>query len=830
MKEPAVQTKTPETVLPKASATSSPVLSTRSAVYPIFQLQRAIGNQSVQRFIQAKLTISQPSDQYKHEADQVLDRVMRMPGPQLQRKCACGNHASGECAECSKKKRLGLQTKLKVSEVGDIYEQEADRVANQVMATPAHHGVSDGPARIQRFAGQPTGQVDVAPASVDQALAASGRALEPALQHDMEQRFGYDFSRVRVHTDTSAAESARAVSARAYTVGGDIVFGRGHYAPGTSAGKRLLAHELTHVVQQSGKTGVVNRHPAPPPSGGGGAAPQARVVYIDANVVDQINRGNEGAANGLRQMRASGVDVRIAPFQYNELVTRPDIPRTATANRLLLQDTNIGQGAAPTMAQRVDINLAGQTAAGQSILSPGDQQLIASARAANAEVWSFDRAIRNDPQNIQNTFGIRVAPESQLPLAQGRADYRVGRQLLGLEPVQISLMGEVTRGAPPSGGGATPTGGALAAGAPPVGITSGASASPGARVVAGGVGIIIVLNEILGGINRARSAQQSAIDIGEARLAFWERFGATPTRGVWDVWEKKPLPPETTPTTSLFHSWSIPYVVDINVENLRRNLPNRIDSYQDFLYFLDAARTLDTIEEDPPAPSYPNREQRAQSRRYFAWVNQQDRTNSRVYDITDLIIQVRDAALGELDAAMREQTRALTAEQKANIYRLKAGPETPIYRSAGGKQPIITAQQVFGPDPWVRTTGQRKDVGGWFSTDMRALVVPANADAQRAALVSGYWVHQPIEDTFDEVREGGRSILDRQPAEGPITSFVAGPEPGSASRFGETRYYRHPDPDMRWTIALGELHEFWVKVSDLESVATADVESSTAPR
>jgi hypothetical protein len=68
----------------------------------------------------------------------------------------------------------------------------------------------------------------------------------------MEPRFGHDFSRVRVHTDSKAAESARAVNALAYTVGRDVVFGAGQHVPGTSAGQRLLAHELAHVVQQKG--------------------------------------------------------------------------------------------------------------------------------------------------------------------------------------------------------------------------------------------------------------------------------------------------------------------------------------------------------------------------------------------------------------------------------------------------------------------------------------------------------------------------------------------------------------------------------------------------
>jgi hypothetical protein len=79
----------------------------------------------------------------------------------LQRQCACSGSAgvSGECEAYSKKKRLGLQTKLKVNESGDSYEQEADRIADRVMAKPAHSAVSGAPLRIQRLAAQPAGQM-----------------------------------------------------------------------------------------------------------------------------------------------------------------------------------------------------------------------------------------------------------------------------------------------------------------------------------------------------------------------------------------------------------------------------------------------------------------------------------------------------------------------------------------------------------------------------------------------------------------------------------------------------------------------------------------------
>ena len=170
----------------------------------------------------------------------------------LQRKCACGGSASsslsGECAECNKKH---LQKKLSIGASNDPLEQEADRVADQVLAGPANSKVSRiSPRILQRFTGQSSGEADMAPASVDRVLAGSGSPLDKGLQQDMGQRFGYDFSHVRVHTGAAAEQSARDVSAHAYTVGHNIVFGAGQFSPGSNAGQRLLAHELTHVLQQ----------------------------------------------------------------------------------------------------------------------------------------------------------------------------------------------------------------------------------------------------------------------------------------------------------------------------------------------------------------------------------------------------------------------------------------------------------------------------------------------------------------------------------------------------------------------------------------------------
>lgn len=149
-----------------------------------------------------------------------------------------------------------MQAKLTIGASYDQLEQEADQVAEQVLTAPAHPSIGGAAPRIRRFTGHATGENSTAPASVDRVLASPGHPLDPALQQDMGQRFGHDFGRVRVHVGSTAEQSAQEVNARAYTAGHDIVFGSGRFAPGTQDGQRLLAHELTHVVQQSEAEGI----------------------------------------------------------------------------------------------------------------------------------------------------------------------------------------------------------------------------------------------------------------------------------------------------------------------------------------------------------------------------------------------------------------------------------------------------------------------------------------------------------------------------------------------------------------------------------------------
>jgi hypothetical protein len=183
-----------------------------------------------------------------------------------------------------------MPRKLKVAARNDALEQEADRVAAQALAArPGHDAFlpaassqrqANMPFRIQRFSGAASGGAAEAPASVNRVLGDAGQALGHSLQQDMGQRLGQDFSRVRVHTDTAAGQSAREVDAHAYTVGDHVVFGADRYAPETASGRALLAHELVHVVQQSGARDTLQRAPA-----GTGAAKTApaRIKEVRVN-------------------------------------------------------------------------------------------------------------------------------------------------------------------------------------------------------------------------------------------------------------------------------------------------------------------------------------------------------------------------------------------------------------------------------------------------------------------------------------------------------------------------------------------------------------------
>jgi len=236
---------------------------------------------------------AQPANQVKIVAPAVTSKNTGMV---LQRKCSCGQHTIGgaTCESCSLNSGVApwsrrLQRKLVIAEASDSYEREADLAADKVTAALSAPTVGRGhapvfgvsPLSVQRQAVKPSAHRDdeeekpmrenaeehevaqakrFAPGSVRStvvdgyvdSIRGGGQPLPNQTRTSMSALFGYDFSGVRVHSDSRAAESATSMNALAYTVGKNIVFGNGQYAPHTQEGRRLLAHELTHVVQQNG--------------------------------------------------------------------------------------------------------------------------------------------------------------------------------------------------------------------------------------------------------------------------------------------------------------------------------------------------------------------------------------------------------------------------------------------------------------------------------------------------------------------------------------------------------------------------------------------------
>ena len=210
--------------------------------HPALRLQRSAGNQAVARMIQAKLAVGPPGDVYEQEADRVADRVLAASAfappalatarPQPPRPLSAvpdGAIIQRTCAACS----AGVKCPRCQQDEERTIRREADSASS---------------------AAQPT-----APADLVSNLGA-GQPLSPPALAFFESRLGGDLSRVRLHTDGAAAEAARSIHAHAFTSGSDIAFGAGQYQPGTLAGTRLLAHELAHVIQQSGtSTPIVQR-------------------------------------------------------------------------------------------------------------------------------------------------------------------------------------------------------------------------------------------------------------------------------------------------------------------------------------------------------------------------------------------------------------------------------------------------------------------------------------------------------------------------------------------------------------------------------------------
>jgi hypothetical protein len=222
-----------------------------SPVQQILNLQQTMGNQAVQRLIksgriQAKLTINQPNDKYEQEADRIADQVMRMPekeGSLVKGHWSLGKKESPliQRQEELEEEEEQIQAKPLADQITPLAQRQVEPVIEEEEEeeTVQPKGTGTQPKTV-------TPNIE----SRIQSLKGGGQPLSKSTRDFFESRFGTDFSQVRVHTDSKAGEAAKSINAKAFTAGKDVVFGAGQYSPGNEAGKNLLAHELTHVLQQ----------------------------------------------------------------------------------------------------------------------------------------------------------------------------------------------------------------------------------------------------------------------------------------------------------------------------------------------------------------------------------------------------------------------------------------------------------------------------------------------------------------------------------------------------------------------------------------------------
>jgi hypothetical protein len=291
----------------------------------------------------------------------------------LMRKCACGKHAGGgQCSGCARKQ--------------------------------AQHDAS-----AEHDARKAT--------SVESTIATAGQPLAGVTRQNMEQHFGHDFSGVRVHTDAAAAGSADAVNAHAYTVGSHVVFGAGQYAPQTTQGQELLAHELAHVVQQHGATGTLGESPQLERE-----ADQAALRVLSGQPAGVVGQGSVGL---MRQPKGNG-----SPVPPKPVATRAP---TAAEQKII---------EAARSAAAVRTQIAYFRTAGIGPGTPDNRQDIADYERRQHARQLATRMFNWDPPNMQQVGDIvnkmigQVASGTNYRVAGTgdsecgtRAGYVVGHQL-----------------------------------------------------------------------------------------------------------------------------------------------------------------------------------------------------------------------------------------------------------------------------------------------------------------------------------------------------------------------------------------------------------------
>jgi len=364
----------------------------------------------------------------------------RAPGMQpahLQR--AYGNQAVLRMMKLS---RPSVQPKLVINEPGDAYEQEADRIAGQVMRMPDPGlSIASAPAQLSRKCAaceeeekakklqmKPAGSAGAAPGEappiVHEVLRSPGHPLDPSARAFFEPRFGLDLGHVRLHDDAQAALSARAVGARAFTVGGHIIFAD-NVDTVSESGRRLLAHELAHTIQPSAASDEAQHLPQSPTGSGASSQIRGDRTTRHAGSVDhavaqcQPDASQPGVDEVQKSLPAGAPAVFVDDFDpvLGEETTVP--PQTATASsvqtsiqRSVASSVTIQRQPAPPTAA------AGAPPAVAQTLSWSDFPLVPNRIDGASAQTGVRRSWRNDGTG----FTVAFEPAQSWSVAADQTD------------------------------------------------------------------------------------------------------------------------------------------------------------------------------------------------------------------------------------------------------------------------------------------------------------------------------------------------------------------------------------------------------------------------
>ncbi|OLT59687.1 eCIS core domain-containing protein [Moorena bouillonii] len=436
----ASQTKNNQTTPKGKTVQAKPTpLGTHSPVHPMLQLQRKLGNQAVNRLIQTKMQVGEPDDVYEKEADSVAAQVMRMPAPSVQNSMEEEEVQTKPIAlqlqseeEEIQTKPIGLQLQSDEEEIQtkpialqlqsqeeeiqtkpialqlQSQEEEIQTKPIALQLQSQEEEIQTKPYGLQLQSEEEEIQTKANPGQTPtvspnletkiQSRRGTGQPLPENTRSFMASRFGNDFSGVKVHTDSIAASAAQELNAQAFTTGQDIFFGSGYYEPHTTKGKTLLAHELTHTIQQQpsvagssiqGREGMNDSEtatisptaPAPAPSSPTSVPPPTTTTQPPEVTVTATSPEATAAPPAITEQTTASVSAEAPP----ESVTPQPAGETGSVGVELLMPEPPSELSPEAQNRLAQVQSNAATAAATESELPSAEANVASARSAVTE-------------------------------------------------------------------------------------------------------------------------------------------------------------------------------------------------------------------------------------------------------------------------------------------------------------------------------------------------------------------------------------------------------------------------------------------------------------